>query len=258
MEFSKNTGAGCHFFLQRIFPTQGLNPGLLYLLYWQVDSLPLAPPLKSKENGEHFLNEPYKKYIGVVKQSSFRLLGHLRWWEIQSLTARTLQGLHRVTFPVPPSILTGSSVHIDYLELFFPRSDVLCTGVISECGLKTGLDAVFPYHPCKAQLLKHLLAMWETWVQYLGWEVPLEKEIEIHTSILIWGVTWTEEPRRLQFMASQESDMTECYLTLFPFSSVQFSSVSQSCPTLCDLMNCSTPGLPVHHQLPEFTQTHVR
>ena len=41
------------------------------------------------------------------------------------------------------------------------------------------------------------------------------------------------------------------------WSSVQFSSVAQSCPTLCDPMNCSTPGLPVHHQLPEFTQTHV-
>ena len=40
-------------------------------------------------------------------------------------------------------------------------------------------------------------------------------------------------------------------------SSVQFSSVTQSCPTLCDPMNCSAPGLPVHHQLPEFTQTHV-
>ena len=39
--------------------------------------------------------------------------------------------------------------------------------------------------------------------------------------------------------------------------SVQFSSVNQSCPTLCDPMNCSTPGLPVHHQFPEFTQTHV-
>ena len=38
---------------------------------------------------------------------------------------------------------------------------------------------------------------------------------------------------------------------------VQFSSVTQSCPTLCDHMNCSTPGLPVHHQLLEFTQTHV-
>ena len=39
--------------------------------------------------------------------------------------------------------------------------------------------------------------------------------------------------------------------------SVQFSSVAQSCLTLCDPMNHSTPGLPVHHQLPEFTQTHV-
>ena len=38
---------------------------------------------------------------------------------------------------------------------------------------------------------------------------------------------------------------------------IRFSSVAQSCPTLCDPMNCSTPGLPVHHQLPEFTQTHV-
>ena len=42
-----------------------------------------------------------------------------------------------------------------------------------------------------------------------------------------------------------------------PISSVQFSSVAQLCPTLCDPTYCSTPGLPVHHQLPEFTQTHV-
>ena len=40
-------------------------------------------------------------------------------------------------------------------------------------------------------------------------------------------------------------------------TNVQFSSVAQSCPTFCDHMNCSTPGLPVHHQLPEFNQTHV-
>ena len=38
---------------------------------------------------------------------------------------------------------------------------------------------------------------------------------------------------------------------------LQFSSVAQSCPTLCDPMNRSMPGLPVHHHLPEFTQTHV-
>ncbi|CAN0512729.1 unnamed protein product [Rangifer tarandus platyrhynchus] len=47
------------------------------------------------------------------------------------------------------------------------------------------------------------------------------------------------------------------YVYIYQFSSVQFSSRSQSCLTLCNPMNSSTPGLPVHHQLPEFTQTHV-
>ena len=46
--------------------------------------------------------------------------------------------------------------------------------------------------------------------------------------------------------------LTSCFSKL-----AQFSSVTQLCPTLCDPMNCSTPGLPVHHQLPEFTQTQV-
>ena len=45
---SKNTRAGCHALLQGIFLTQGLNPNLLYLLHWQVGSLPLAPPLKPR------------------------------------------------------------------------------------------------------------------------------------------------------------------------------------------------------------------
>ena len=42
-----------------------------------------------------------------------------------------------------------------------------------------------------------------------------------------------------------------------PGTYLQFRSVAQLCPTLCDPMNFSTPGFPVHHQLPEFTQTHV-
>ena len=46
-------------------------------------------------------------------------------------------------------------------------------------------------------------------------------------------------------------------LNCFLFLPLQFSSVAQLCPTLCDPMNHSTPGLPVHHQLLEFTQTHV-
>ena len=48
-----------------------------------------------------------------------------------------------------------------------------------------------------------------------------------------------------------------CCYKIYPFRSDQNRSVAQLCPTLCDLMNCSMPGLPVHHQLPEFTQTHV-
>ena len=51
-----------------------------------------------------------------------------------------------------------------------------------------------------------------------------------------------------------ESGLHRVYICI---NSVQFRSVTQSCLTLCDPMNCSTPGLPVHHQLPEFTQTHV-
>ena len=55
-------------------------------------------------------------------------------------------------------------------------------------------------------------------------------------------------------MLKKQTKKKPDYLVL---PSVQFSSVTQSCPTLCDPMNCSTPSLPVHHQLLEFTQTHV-
>ena len=50
---------------------------------------------------------------------------------------------------------------------------------------------------------------------------------------------------------------TECGKGFGQWSDFQFSSVAQSCPMLSDPMNCSTPGLPVRHQLPEHTQTHV-
>ena len=48
--------------------------------------------------------------------------------------------------------------------------------------------------PMVAQRLKHLPAVWETWVQSLGWEYPLEKEMATHSSILAWRTPWTEEP----------------------------------------------------------------
>ena len=53
--------------------------------------------------------------------------------------------------------------------------------------------------------------------------------------------------------------VNRCNLGLEPYRGnfLQFSSVAQSCPTLCDPMDCSTPGLPVHHQLPELPQSHA-
>ena len=57
-----------------------------------------------------------------------------------------------------------------------------------------------------AQSVKNLPAMQETWVRFLGWEDPLEKEMAIHSSILAWKIPWTEELGGLQSMGSQELD----------------------------------------------------
>ena len=59
----------------------------------------------------------------------------------------------------------------------------------------------------------------------------------------------------LYWQSHQESPAAEW--THIKHTVDQFSSVTQSCPTVCNPMNCSMPGLPVHRQLPEFTQTHV-
>ena len=56
-----------------------------------------------------------------------------------------------------------------------------------------------------AQMVKRLPAMWETQVQSLGWEDPLEKEMATHSSTLAWKIPWMEEPGRLQSMGSQRA-----------------------------------------------------
>ena len=55
-----------------------------------------------------------------------------------------------------------------------------------------------------AQIVKRLPAMWETWVQSLGWEDPLEKEMATHASTLSWKIPWMEEPGALQSLVSQK------------------------------------------------------
>ena len=89
-----------------------------------------------------------------------------------------------------------------------------------------------------AHTVKNLLAMQEMQVRSLSWEDPLKKGKTTHSSILPYSILYSPWDRR-------ESDMTE-WLSL---QSVQFSSVAQSCPTLCDPMNRSTTGLPLHHLL---------
>ena len=67
-----------------------------------------------------------------------------------------------------------------------------------------------PQASLMAQMVKNPPAMQESWVQSLSWEDPLEKEMATHSSILIWGIPWTEEPGGLQSMGSQKSQ-TQLY-----------------------------------------------
>ena len=148
-------------------------------------------------------------------------------------------------------------------------------------------------------MVKNPPAVWETWVQFLDGENPLEVGMITHSSNLAWRILTDRGAWRaiLSPCGHKESDMTEQLSTcrvkgknvtslfvhipsftpkttpvtghlvsslgfIFPNVHVciyvyQFSSVTQSCPTLCNPMNRSMPGLPVHHQLPEFTQTLV-
>ena len=131
-----------------------------------------------------------------------------------------------------------------------------------------------------AQTVKCLPAMWETRVWSLGREDPLEEEMAAHSSILAWEISWTERLSDYSPKGCKESDTVE-WLTaaaestnialvswsrwksdmcLIPFLIVWqniantkcYCSVSQLCPTLCDPMDCSTPGFPVLHHLPEL------
>ena len=57
--------------------------------------------------------------------------------------------------------------------------------------------------PLVAQTVKHLTTVRETWVQSLGWEDPLEKEMATHSNIPAWEIPWMEKPGRIQSMRSQ-------------------------------------------------------
>ena len=67
-----------------------------------------------------------------------------------------------------------------------------------------------------AQTVKPLSTMWETWVPSLGQEDPLEKEMAIHSSTIVWKIPWTEEPGRLQSNAKSWTQLSD-YICYFNF-----------------------------------------
>ena len=89
------------------------------------------------------------------------------------------------------------------------------------------------------QTVKHLFTMQETWVQSLGQEDPLEKEMAIHSSNIAWKIPWTEAPGRLQSMGSQ----SQTRLSDFTFMHVLRGMIyfKQSHPTGNDLMQMMFP-----------------
>ena len=102
------------------------------------------------------------------------------------------------------------------------------------------------------------------WKAVLGWNVKNDRVISVHFQGIPFNITVIQgyslasnaEEAEVDWFYEDQQDL-ELTLKKDVFFIIQFSSVAQSCPTLCDPMNCSTPGLPVHDQLPEFTQTHV-
>ena len=82
---------------------------------------------------------------------------------------------------------------------------MLGTLLEADCGSRIWIPATWLL---VAQLVMNLPAKQKTWVQFLGWEDPLEKKTATHSSILAWEIPWTEEPGRLQSMGLQQSDTT--------------------------------------------------
>ena len=82
-------------------------------------------------------------------------------------------------------------------QTLYRLSTQLNGSLVYPLGDFTGVPKLFHSTTLVAQTVKRLPAMQETWVRFLGWEDPLEKEMAIHSSTLAWKIPWMEEPDRL-------------------------------------------------------------
>ena len=96
-----------------------------------------------------------------------------------------------------------------FVDIFKWSRERLHQGLLPKCHLKDSNSGIYWVPPLAcgtslvAQTVKHPPTMWETWVQSLGWDDLLEKEMATHSSILAWKIPWMEEPGRLQSMGLQ-------------------------------------------------------
>ena len=100
-----------------------------------------------------------------------------------------------------PSILSSQWVMETKVNIPLREIPWFCSGMLTTFLTRTPL--LHKGTSLVAQTVKRLSTMWETQVQSLGWEDPLEKEMAIHSSTIAWKIPWTEDPGRLQSMGSQ-------------------------------------------------------
>ena len=165
-----------------IFADQGsnqLSPALAGRLF---TTKPPGEPSSSIFNGGNIVALKFFFHIGIYIMPSLSFITIIsidfcliNWSHFSSLS------LHHHKFRFLSSFFPDSYHHPAVRVIFLPGSSLV------------------------AHLVNHLPAMQETWVRFLGWEDPLEKEMATHASILAWRIPWTEEPDRST--GSQESDM---------------------------------------------------
>ena len=159
-----NTGVGCHFLLQGIFPSQGSNLGLLHcrqILYHLSQTTGVSSALAFPLDTPVFLGFP----CGSAGKESACNVGDLGLIPGMGKSPGEGKGYHLSPFSPPDRDRRGDS----------PAWSALVT-------------------------VKRLPTMQETWVQSMGREDPLEKEMATHSSILAWKIPWTEEPGGLPSM----------------------------------------------------------